>query len=98
MKLKQYLLYERDIKIIGRGKTINPNKLNTLLINFNIYKIVNDFQNNKIKNYLSNDWEIIYYFVVFDSVLTFSIDEYDSVLHLLKSFDRDHKIKKVLQS
>lgn len=98
MKLKRYLLQENDITIIGRGKTIYPYQLNTLLIDFNVNKIVDDFKTNKIENYLLNDWEIIYYFVVFDSVLTFSIDEYDKILLLLRSFIRDDKINKLLQS
>ncbi|GIQ57958.1 hypothetical protein Flavo103_10940 [Flavobacterium collinsii] len=98
MKLKKYLLNESDIKIIGRGKTIYPNKLETLLIDFNINKIVDDFENNKIENYLVNDWEIKYYFVVLDFVLTFSIDEYDKIFHLLKSIIRDNKIKKIIKT
>ena len=98
MKLKKYLLQDNDITIIGRGKTVYPNDLRSLLIGFNMNKIVDDFETNKIKNYLSNDWEVIFYFVIFDSVLTFSIGEYDTILHLLKSFIRDDKIEKVLQT
>jgi len=98
VKLKRYLLQENDITIIGRGKTIYTNQLNTFLIGCNVTKIVDEFETNKIKNYLLNDWEVIFYFIVYDFVLTFSIDEYDTILHLLKSFIRDDKIKNVLQS
>ncbi|WP_166925031.1 hypothetical protein [Flavobacterium poyangense] len=98
MKLKQYKIQDNDIVIIGRGKTIKPQQLNKILFCFDTQKITKDFETNKIENYLLNNWEVVYYFVVFNSVLTFSIDEYVTVFNLLKSIVRDDKIKKVLQT
>lgn len=98
MKLKQYQIKDNEITIIGKGKIIKPQQLNKKLFCFDTEKIIKDFETNKIENYLLNDWEVVYYFVVFNSVLTFSIDEYDTIFHLLKSIVRDKKIKKVLQS
>lgn len=98
MKLKQYHLKDNEIIIIGRGKTIRPQQLHKILLCFDTEKIIKDFETNKIENYLLKDWEVMYYFVVFSSVLTFSIDEYVTVFNLLKSIVRNDKIKKVLQT
>jgi hypothetical protein len=98
VKLKQHKIQNNEIVIIGRGKTIKPQQLNKILLCFDTEKIIKDFESNKIENYLLNNWEVVYYFVVFSSVLTFSVDEYDSVFRLLKSIVRSNKIKKVLQT
>lgn len=96
--MKQYKIQDNEITIIGRGKTIKPQQLNKILLCFDIEKIIKDFETNKIENQLFDNWEVVYYFVVFSSVLTFSVDEYDYVFRLLKSIVRSNKIKKVLQT
>ena len=97
MKLKQYVIKDKEIVIIGKGKTINPQHLHKILADCDTYQLLKDFDNNNIQNELLNNWEVVYYFAVLNAVLTFSIDEYDFIHQLLKSFVRDKKIDEVLK-
>lgn len=80
-----------------KGKTIKPQQLNKIFIDCDTQNLLNDFENNNIQNDLFNSWEVVYYFDVLNSVLTFSIDEYDFVHQSLKSFVRNEKIDEVLK-
>lgn len=84
-------------KINKRGKTIKPQQLLKIFTDCDTQKILINFENGTIENDLVNNWEVIYYFDVLDAVLTFSIDEYDSIHQLLKSFVRNKKIDEVLK-
>ncbi len=80
-----------------KGKTIKPQHLNKIFIDCNTQELLNDFENNNIRNDLVNNWEVIYYFDVLGGFLVFSIDEYDFIHKSLKSFVRDKKIDEVLK-
>ena len=80
-----------------KGKIIKPQHLNKIFIDCDFQELLNDFENNNIKNDLLNSWEVVYYFDVLDGFLTFSIDEYDFIHQSLKSFVRDKKIEEVLK-
>jgi hypothetical protein len=82
---------------IGKGKTIKPQHLNKIFIDCDTQKLLYDFENNNIQNDLLNSWEVIYYFNVLNSVITFSIDEYEFIHQSLKSFVRNKKIDEVLK-
>ncbi len=82
---------------IGKGKTMKPQHLNKIFIDCDTQKLLNDFENNNIKNDLLNSWEVVYYFDVLNSVLTFSIDENDFIYQSLKLFVRDKKNYEVLK-
>ncbi len=81
----------------GKGKTIKPQHLNKIFIDCDTQNLLNDFENNNIQNDLLNSWEVVYYFDVLNSVLTFSIDEYEFIHQSLKSFVRNKKIDEVLK-
>jgi hypothetical protein len=82
---------------IRKGKTLKPQHLNKIFIDCNTQELLNDFENNNIRNDLVNNWEVIYYFDVLGGFLVFSIDEYDFIHKSLKSFVRDKKIDEVLK-
>jgi hypothetical protein len=85
------------LEINKKGRTIKPQHLNKIFIDCDTKKLLYDFENNNIQNDLLNSWEVVYYFVVLDGVLTFSVDEYDFIHQSLKSFVRDKKIDEVLK-
>lgn len=80
-----------------KGKTIKPQHLHKIFADCDTYELLKDFNSNNIQNDLSNNWEVVYSFAVLNSVLTFSIDEYDFIHQLLKSFVRNKKIDEVLK-
>ena len=82
----------------GKVKTIKPQHLFEIFTNFDIDKLIKDFDNNNIQNELVNNWEVVYYFAVLNSVLVFSIDEYEIIHQSLKSFIRDKKIDEVFNN
>jgi len=82
----------------GKVKTIKPQHLHKIFIDCDIDKLIKDFDNNNIQNELVNNWEVVYYFVVLNSVLVFSIDEYEIIYQSLKSFIRDKKIDEVFNN
>ena len=63
--------------MIIKGKTIKPQHLNKIFTDCDTQNLLNDFENNNIQNDLLNSWEVVYYFDVLNSILTFSIDEYE---------------------
>jgi hypothetical protein len=82
MKIKKYKMIGNDIIIYGNGKTIKPNKLNTLFDECEILKIKEDLKNNAIDNYLLNSWDVIYYIKLTkfnEKVFIFYSSEYDIV-------------------
>ena len=79
-------------------KRIKPQHLFEIFTNCDIDKLIKDFDNNNIQNELVNNWEVVYYFVVLNSVLMFSIDEYEIIHQSLKSFIRDKKIDEVFNN
>ncbi|MBP6127481.1 hypothetical protein [Flavobacterium sp.] len=81
----------------GKGKTIKPQHLNKIFIDCDTQNLLNDFENKNIQNDLLNSWRVVYYFNVLNSVLTFTIDEYDFIHQSLKSFIRNKKIDEVLK-
>ena len=85
------------LEMYRKGKTIKPQHLNNIFIDCDIKNLLNDFENNNIKNDLLNSWEVVYYFDVLNSILTFSIDEYEFIHQSLKSFVRNKKIDEVLK-
>lgn len=88
---------QNDIKQ-KKGKSIKPQHLFKFFTNCDIDKLIKDFDNNNIQNKLVNNWEVVYYFAVLNSVLIFSIDEYDFIHQSLKSFIRDKKIDEVFNN
>ena len=78
--------------------TIKPQHLHKIFIDCDIDKLIKDFDNNNIQNELVNNWEVAYYFAVLNSVLVFSIDEYEIIHQSLKSFIRDKKIDEVFNN
>ena len=85
MKLKQYIKNGNDFEIIGRGKTIKPQQLITTLKSVDIKIILNDFENNNLNNFLINNWVVVYYIIVLDNVLVFSLKEYDLLYQIIKT-------------
>jgi hypothetical protein len=81
----------------GKGKTIKPHHLNKIFIDCDTQNLLNDFENNNIQNDLLNSWGVVYYFDVLNSVITFSIDEYEFIHQSLKSIVRNKKIDEVLK-
>ena len=81
----------------GKRKTIKSQHLHKMLADCDTHQLLKDFDNNNIQNDLLNNWEVVYYFAVLNAVLTFSIDEYDFIHQLLKSFVRDKKLDEVLK-
>lgn len=79
------------------GKSIKPHQLHKIFKDCDAQKLLYDFENNTIQNDLLNSWEVVYYFDVLNSILTFSIDEYEFIHQSLKSFVRDKKIDEVLK-
>ena len=90
MKLKN----EKTKKV----RTIKPQQLFKIFTNCDIDKLIKDFDNNNIQNELVNNWEVVYYFAVLNSVLIFSFDEYEIIYQSLKSFIRDKKIDEVFNN
>ena len=84
-------------EITRKIKTIKPQHLNKIFIDCDTQNLLNDFENNNIQNDLLNSWEVVYYFDVLNSILTFSIDEYEFIHQSLKSFVRDKKIDEVFK-
>ena len=80
-----------------KGKIIKPQNLHKIFIDCDTQNLLKDFDNNNIQNELLNNWEVVYYFVVLNSVLTFSTDEYDIIYHSLKSFVRDKRLEELLK-
>ena len=78
-------------------KTIKPHHLFEIFTNCDVYKLVKEFDNNNIENELVNNWNVVYFFYVLNDILTFSIDEYEILHQLLKSFIRDKKIDELLK-
>ncbi len=85
-------------EITRKSKMIKPQQLNKIFIDCDTQNLLNDFENNNIQNDLVNSWEVVYYFDVLNSVLTFSIDEYEFIHQSLKSFVRDKKIDEVFNN
>ena len=85
-------------EITKRITTIKPQHLHKIFIGCDIDMLIKDFDNNNIQNELVNNWEVVYCFNVLNSVLTFSIDEYDFIQQSLKSFIRDKKIDEVFNN
>ena len=85
------------LAMIRKGRTIKPQHLNKIFIDCDTKKPLYDFENNNIQNDLLNSWEVVYYFDVLNSIVTFSIDEYDFLHQSLKSFVRDKKIEEVFK-
>lgn len=79
-------------------KRIKPQHLFEIFTNCDIDKLIKDFDNNNIQNELVNNWEVVYYFAVLNSVLIFSFDEYEIIYQSLKSFIRDKKIDELLNT
>jgi len=84
-------------KITRKSKIIKPQHLNKIFIDCDTQNLLTDFENDNIQNDLVNSWEVVYYFDVLNSVLTFSIDEYEFMHQSLKSFVRDKKIDEVFK-
>ena len=82
----------------GKVKTIKHQHLFEIFNNCDIDKLIKDFDNNNIQNELVNNWGVVYYFAVLNSVLIFSIDEYEITYQSLKSFIRDKKIDELLNT
>jgi hypothetical protein len=82
-------------EITRKIKTIKPQHLKKIFIDCDIDNLIMDFENNNIQNDLLNSWDVVYYFDVLNSILTFSIDEYEFINQSLKSFVRDKKIDEV---
>jgi hypothetical protein len=81
-----------QIEITRKSKIIKPQHLNKIFIDCDVEKLIKDFENNNIQNELLNSWEVVYYFDVLNSILTFPIDEYEFIHQSLKSFIRDKKL------
>lgn len=96
MKLKQYIKNGNDIEIIGRGEIIKPHQLITTLKSIDIKKIFNDFENNNLNNFLINNWVVVYYIVVLDKVLVFSLKEYDLLYKIIKTHIEEKKIHRLI--
>ncbi len=86
------------LEMYRKGKTIKPQHLNKIFIDCDTQNLLNDFENNNIQNDLLNSWEVVFYFDVLNGVLTFSIDEYNFIHQLLKSFVRNKKTDEILKN
>lgn len=64
MRLQNYIKQKK-------GKIIIPQHLFEIFTNCDIDKLIKDFDNNNIQNELVNNWEVVYYFAVLNSVLIF---------------------------
>jgi hypothetical protein len=51
-------------EMIKKGKTIKPQHLNKIFIDCDTQELLNDFENNNIRNDLLNSREVVYYFDV----------------------------------
>ncbi len=98
MKIQKYILVNEVIQFYDIATYIrNDKQLFNQLKYFDTDKMLEDFNNNKVDNYLSWNWGVIYYQLGSkkgnDIVLVFKDYEYDMVERILKSYLREYKLK-----
>lgn len=95
MKIKKYEINNNDFLV--KNDSIKLSNLYNILMKSDIERILNDIRNNNIKNYLCDNWKVIY-FIILDSsfVLTFNLNELPNIENKILSINRNKKINQLL--